>query len=124
MAQEESKIVEMEQATEAAQAAAENKANSLTYVHKFRKPVEIEGKEYKSMNFYFDKLTGADIEAIEDEMAAKNEYVPAPEFSSKFQSMLAARAAGIGSDEIRRLPAGDYMQIKNKARDFLLGVGL
>lgn len=103
--------------------AKEKKDQSMNYTHKFKKPVTIEGKRYASMTFYFEKLTGEDIEAIEAELQDSNRYVLSPEISSVFQSMLAARAAGVGSDEIRRLPAGDYMKIKNHARDFLVDVG-
>ena len=99
------------------------KETSNNYTHTFSKTVEIEGKEYVKMTFYFDRLTGIDIEAIEAELQDENKYVLSPEISSTFQSMLAARAAGIGSDEIRRLPVKDYMKIKNKARDFLVSAG-
>ena len=75
------------------------------------------------MTFYFERLTGEDIEAIEAELQDQNKFVISPEISSIFQSMLAARAAGIASDEIRRLPVRDYMKIKNKARDFLVSAG-
>lgn len=101
----------------------EEKEKSANYTHKFSEPVEIEGKKYKELTFYFDKMTGSDIEAIEDELAAQNQYVISPELSSKFQSMLAARAAGIAADEVKRFKVKDYMKIKNKARDFLLAVG-
>lgn len=101
----------------------DKKDQSVNYTHKFKKPVTIEGKSYTSMTFYFEKLTGEDIEAIEAELQDSNRYVLSPEISSVFQSMLAARAAGIGSDEIRRLPVGDYMKIKNHARDFLVDAG-
>ena len=100
----------------------ENKG-SLNYTHHFKNPVEIEGKQYKSMTFYFERLTGEDIEAIEAELQDQNKYVLTPEISSTFQSMLAARAAGVAADEIRRLPLRDYMKIKNKARDFLMAAG-
>lgn len=99
------------------------KEQSQNYTHTFKKPVEIEGKQYKTMTFYFERLTGDDIEAIEAELQDQNKYVLSPEISSVFQSMLAARAAGVASDEIRRLPVGDYMKIKNKARDFLVNAG-
>lgn len=101
----------------------EEKEQSQNYTHTFKKPVEIEGKQYKTMTFYFERLTGDDIEAIEAELQDQNKYVLSPEISSVFQSMLAARAAGVASDEIRRLPVGDYMKIKNKARDFLVNAG-
>ena len=47
-------------------AKKEEKEDSGTYVHKFKNPVEIMGKKYTSLTFYFDRLTGEDIEAIED----------------------------------------------------------
>ena len=81
------------------------------------------GKQYKTMTFYFDRLTGEDIEAVEQEMQDMGKYALSPEISSVFQCMLAARAAKVGSDEIRRFPVADYMKIKNKARDFLTGAG-
>lgn len=101
----------------------EEKEKSQNYTHTFKKPVKIEEKEYKTLTFYFDRLTGDDIEAIEAELQDQNKYVLSPEISSVFQSMLAARAAGVASDEIKRLPVGDYMKIKNKARDFLVSAG-
>lgn len=96
---------------------------SPNYTHTFQKPVTILGQQYKTMTFYFDKLTGEDIEAVEQEMQDLGKYALSPEISSVFQCMLAARAARVGSDEIRRLPVADYMKIKNKARDFLTGMG-
>lgn len=102
---------------------AEKEKKSVNYTHTFKNPVMILGKQYKTMTFYFDKLTGEDIEAVEQEMQDMNKYALSPEISSAFQCMFAARAARVGSDEIRRLPVSDYMKIKNKTRDFLTGVG-
>lgn len=99
------------------------KDKSMNYTHTFTKTVELNGKRFDKMTFYFENLTGADIEAIEEELQDQNKYVLAPEVSSVFQSMLAARAAGVPSDEMRRLPIRDYMQIKNKARAFLASMG-
>lgn len=101
----------------------EEKEKSGNYTHTFKKPVEIEGKKYSSLTFYFENLTGEDIEAVEEELQDQNKYVLSPEISSAFQSMLAARAAKVPADEIRRLPARDYMAIKNKARNFLINMG-
>ena len=101
----------------------EDKEKSGNYTHTFSKPVEIEGKQYKTLTFYFESLTGEDIEAVEEELQDQNKYVLTPEISSAFQSTLAARAAKIPADEIRRLPVRDYMQIKNKARNFLINMG-
>lgn len=99
------------------------KKTSLNYTHTFKVPVEINGEKHKALTFYFEKLTGEDVEAIEEELQDQNKYVLTPEVSSVFQTMLAARAAGVGADEIRRLPLGEYMKIKNQARSFLIESG-
>ena len=99
------------------------KKTSLNYTHTFKAPVEINGEKHKALTFYFEKLTGEDVEAIEEELQDQNKYVLTPEVSSVFQTMLAARAAGVGTDEIRRLPLGEYMKIKNQARSFLIESG-
>ena len=99
------------------------KKTSLNYTHTFKAPVEINGQKQKVLTFYFEKLTGEDVEAIEEELQDQNKYVLTPEVSSAFQTMLAARAAGVGADEIRRLPLGEYMKIKNQARSFLIESG-
>ena len=84
-------------------------SQSVNYTHTFKEPREIMGKKYKTMTFYFENLTGEDMEAVEEELAANNQFVLAPEVNSAFQARLAAR--------------GDYMKIKNKARDFLVSAG-
>ena len=99
------------------------KKTSQNYTHTFKAPVEINGEKHKALTFYFEKLTGEDVEAIEEELQDQNKYVLTPEVSSVFQTMLAARAAGVGADEIRRLPLGEYMKIKNQARSFLIESG-
>ncbi len=99
------------------------KETSLNYTHTFKEPRQIEGKKYTALTFYFENLTGEDIESVEAELQDQNKYVLSPEISSAFQCILAAKAAGVASDEIRRLPVADYMKIKNKARDFLIAAG-
>lgn len=99
------------------------KEKSVNYTHKFSESVEIGGKKFTELTFYFGKLTGEDVEAIEEELQDQNKYVLTPEVSSVFQTMLAARAAGVGADEIRRLKIKDYMKIKNQARSFLIESG-
>ena len=53
----------------------EEKEKSGNYTHTFKKPVEIEGQKYTSMTFYFDRLTGEDIEAIEEELQIGRAHV-------------------------------------------------
>ena len=81
------------------------------------------GKKYESLTFYFEELTGDDVENVELELQQRNIVVLSAEVSSAFQSAIAAKAARMASDEIRRLPLRDYMKIKNAARNFLVAVG-
>lgn len=96
---------------------------SMNYTHNFNPPVEILGKQYKSLSFYFEELTGEDVEAVELELQQRNIIVLSAEVSSAFQMGIAARAARMPADDLRRLPLRDYMKIKNAARDFLVAVG-
>ncbi|WP_251209973.1 phage tail assembly protein [Acetatifactor aquisgranensis] len=101
----------------------EDPGKSLNYTHKFAKPTEIMGRKYESLTFYFEELTGDDVENVELELQQRNIVVLSAEVSSAFQSAIAAKAAHMASDEIRRLPLRDYMKIKNAARNFLVAVG-
>lgn len=115
-AQESATVVDFKEATA-------DQPHSMNYTHKFAAPVEIMGKKYTSLTFYFERLNGEDVEAVELELQQRNIVVLSAEVSSAFQSSIAARAAGMAADEIRRLPLRDYMKIKNAARNFLVTVG-
>lgn len=93
------------------------------YVHKFRKPFEHEGKKYSTLNFYFERLTGRDVIAIENEMQANNEYALDPLLSRNFQSKMASRAGGIGCDALEAMPIQEFNRITNAARNFLTDSG-
>lgn len=124
---ESTKEKQIEQAQKAGVVAlADTKKEIATggnYTHTFKAPVEIAGKKHETITFYYDDLSGEDVIAIEDELQDRGKYVLTPEVSTEFQTMLAARAAGVGADEIRRLPLVEFLKIKNKARDFLMNVG-
>ena len=98
-------------------------ANVGVYTHKFKTPFEYGGATYEELTFNFERLTGRDMVAIETEMQMNNEYALAPEISRNFQSKMAARAAGIGSDVLDAMPLPDFNRITNAARDFLLSTG-
>ena len=40
------------------------KKTSLNYTHTFKAPVEINGEKHKALTFYFEKLTGEDVEVL------------------------------------------------------------
>lgn len=97
-----------------------NTGASDTYIHKFKKTFEYEGNKYTSINFYFGKLTGHDMLKIESEMQASNEYAVDPILSRNYLCKMASRAGGIGSDALEAMPARDFNQITNAARNFLI----
>lgn len=107
----------------AAQNPVPKKPHSMNYTHTFTEPVEILGKKYTSLTFYFENLTGDDVELVEQELQQRNIVVLSAEVCSPFQIGIAARAAGMPSDELSRLPLREYMKIKNAARNFLVAVG-
>ena len=84
------------------------------------KPFEYNGKTHEKLTFNFDSLTGNDILSVEDEMVDNAEYY-VTEASRSFQLRIAAKAAEIGSDVIKALPAKDFSKIVRAARDFLTG---
>ena len=96
---------------------------SDTYIHKFKKPFEFEGKKYTSINFHFGKLTGREMLQIESEMQANNDYAIDPLLSRNYLSKMASKAGGIGSDVLESMPARDFNQITNAARNFLIDSG-
>ena len=114
---------------EMTQPAAENdvqgaeSADVGVYTHTFKKPFEYEGKTYEELTFDFGHLKGRDMVAIENEMQGMSEYALAPEISTSFQSKMAARAAGIGSDVLEAMPMKDFNKITGAARRFLLDSG-
>jgi hypothetical protein len=97
---------------------------AATYVHKFKKPFEYEGKKYTTLNFYFDRLSGRDAIAAERELAASGMFTPTQEMSVTTLMYLAARAANIESSIIEALPLNDFSAVINQTRFFLMGVGL
>ena len=126
-------VIGAEQATGAAEAATPTSTTEAAgkategdvgvYTHKFKRPFEYSGATYTELTFNFERLTGRDMVAIETEMQMNNEYALSPEISRNFQSKLAARAAGIGSDVLDAMPLPEFNRITNAARDFLLSTG-
>lgn len=113
-------------------AAKDEEGNTSAYVHKLKKPFTFEGCTIEELSFDFDRLTGNDSLAIEDELQSMNKPVIVPTFSGQYLIRMAARACTttlttpdgrarrIGADVIQALPIGDYNRIRSKARTFLL----
>ncbi len=91
------------------------------YTHKFKKPINWEGKEYTELHFDFEGLTGKDMLSIEKElMLTEGVSVVAPTMSTQFLFAMAARAAKTTRDIFMVMPLFDANKIRSKARSFLL----
>ena len=113
-------------------AAKDEEGNTSAYVHKLKKPFTFEGCTIEELSFDFDRLTGNDSLAIEDELQAMNKPVIVPTLSGQYLTRVAARACTttitdpsgkgrrIGADVIQALPISDYNRIRARARSFLL----
>lgn len=91
--------------------------------YKMTAPFKWEDTTYDELDFDFLSLTGADMEAIDDELMMLRVNVAVPSQSRKYQKMLAARAAHIPSDAIEHMPLADYNAITGMARAFLFVTG-
>lgn len=106
-------------------AMAEAKDAEGGYTHKFKKPFLWQGKEYTTMHFDFEGLTGGNMTAIEKELAiTEGVTVIAPTMSGPFLMAMAAKAAGIGYDMMMAMPIFDANKIRAKARNFLMSAEL
>lgn len=102
-------------------AMAEAKDAEGGYTHKFKKPFLWQGKEYTTMHFDFEDLTGGDMIAIEKELAiTEGVTVITPTMSGPFLMAMSAKAAGIGYDTMLAIPIFEANRIRAKARNFLL----
>lgn len=103
-------------------AEAEAAVGKSLYVHKFRNPFEYEGKKITELKIDFDKLTGRDGLAIENELQRAGKVVVAPAFSGEYLVRMVARVADpkIGADAFDIMSLSDYNRIRSEARSFLL----
>ncbi len=103
-------------------AAEEAKASDPRFTIRLKEPVTYNGKEYTELTFDFDKLTGRDGLAIEEELSHLGKSVVAPVFSVEYLMRMAAKACTvtIGADLFDKLTLRDFNRLRNKARDFLL----
>lgn len=82
------------------------------------KPFEFCGETYEKIEMDFDKLTGADVEAIEEELFAETKTIVFREdWNKRYQRYLAAKASGVPNDMIEALPAREYKKIVKAASD-------
>ncbi len=120
MEKEKFEVVIDEKELEEAKKMAEKEKNQ--YVHVFQKPFSYEGKTFEKLTLNWEKLTGYDGLAIENELQSLGKPVVIPSLSGEYLIRMAARASTevIGADAISAMPIRDFNKIRSEARSFLL----
>lgn len=120
-------------AVEIEKAAKKNAANLNKYTHVFKKPFVYEGVTYESLTFDWASLTGKDDLEIETEVNKAGKTLTVRAYTGTYLTAMAARACTFRDEEgkrcvssftIQAMPITEAIKIKNKARDFLLLLGL
>lgn len=89
--------------------------------YKFNKPYNFEGKDYESISFDLDALTGRDIAAAKREFAATGNFSAVPAADSEFCALVLARACKLPKEFFDGLPAKEYCALTQQVTNFLLG---
>lgn len=115
------KVIDERELDTAEQMATQNE-DRYEYVHVLHKPFEYEGRTYSTIHFNWEKLTGNDGIAIENEMQALGTPVVIPSLSGAYLIRMAARASeeNIAANVLMALPIREYNKIRSEARSFLL----
>ena len=86
-----------------------------------KKPILIDGKEAKEIEYDFDNLTGADIEDVFKEATRSNYMVSASyELDPVIGGRMFAKAADIAYSDVQRMKIPDYTQAAALARNFFI----
>lgn len=122
----------LEHINQAEMDAAEEAALEIcdTYTHIFKTPftclIGTEKRTFEQLTFEFNKLTGRDSIAIENELQSLGKPVIVAEMSGEYLIRMAARACSekISADDLVSVPLADYNKIRSRARSFLLRSGM
>lgn len=92
-------------------------------VFTLNKPINFDGEQVTALTLDFEKLTGADLEKAEVQFTAEspqNSLVMVKEMAKGYSAIVAANAAGVPVDLIRKLSAPDYAKITTQTTVFLM----
>ncbi len=98
----------------------ENQESTAGITIPLRKPFTYEGKEYNEIRLDLDALSGKDVIDAETEARSMGARAIMLESSKVYQSILAAKAAGVTVDLIQALPAKEFSQVTGAVQGFLL----
>lgn len=134
MAKEAEKILEqlddasLQKAWNQQQADAAND-NYACYTHTLTKPLERDGRRYKTLRFDYSRLTGRDSLSIERDILAEfGKLVAVPEYTPEYLVNMAARSCTERNEQgnpfvnvplLLDLPLRDFKEICASARRFL-----
>lgn len=90
-------------------------------VFTFAKPFSFEGQEYESIKLDLESLTGEDMIAAEREFTAGGNFTAMTEMNKQYLSIIAAKAAKLPNEFMRRLPAKEFSKVTVLVQNFLLG---
>lgn len=88
--------------------------------HKFAKPFNFEGKEYKELDIPLEELSGQDLSAAKREWAAAGNFSPVPVSDPDYCASVAARACKLPVEFFYALPAKEYTRLTQAVSNFLL----
>jgi len=89
-------------------------------VYKLSRPFNWQGKTYTELNLDFESLTGKDLIKAESEFNKKGGFAIMLDLNKEYCAIIAAKAAGVGSDMLMELPANDFSKITTRVTGFLL----
>lgn len=88
-----------------------------------RYPLVFEGKQVASLHLNFAGLSADDIIAAERQFVAETGENPFVKETSKlFQAYIAARAADVPIELVKKINASDFSRLTLRVQNFLLGV--
>lgn len=88
--------------------------------YKFSKPYKFEEKEYESIEFDLEGLTGSDISEVKKAFVGNGGFAPLPAMDSDFCALILARVIKQPLEFFTQMPAKDYLQLTQQVSNFLL----
>lgn len=101
----------------------QQESKDLEKVIKLTRPVEFDGETIDKIILDFEKLTGEDIEKAEMQFNAEspqNSITMVKEMAKGFTAIVAANAAGVHVNVIRKMAASDYAKVTMRTTLFLM----
>lgn len=96
-------------------------ANSNVVVVELKKPIELDGKNIAEIRLDFSTLTGEDVLKIDTELRQEGHPMGFDNiWNQKVLLKLAARAAKMLPEDLRKLSAGDFLEVQFNTRNFFV----